>query len=1240
MQNRMSDRTDSGPAAFDASADISSINDSRFNGQRVDTFKTPGRLLPKSFQTPFSGISGRKDKSLGRKDNSFFIGGLAVSQQAPPESRKSESVLIDTGHEEMTRRILNEQWQQFAEKQHALHEQMQRRIVGTIRDDLKHVLAHFQNALQADVQNGMDRCSTTVLETRELQSQFREAIQELQQSNSFTPRTTENISQTGQAQVSCHCERLGSIVKDMMGVQQSLAATARSLSLEAIMPDILLQIRGAATEIESRLEEFLHSNISQIQKQIAEQQIPTTLVDDIEHIKGVVSENTTTSEHVRSLDHVAEAITEIKDEIRNSLKATDASMNKHEIQKYVLHLSTRAIQTSVNQSMHVEDAQVLAQARAAITGDISAAVMPAIQEIKDEIDRRFSTQHAVLESIEARVAPFEDFSLNNINHMRRTEDDPLQPLLDSADHIKHKLEELSMHQPHEQVQELLTNVHRITTLLDEQSPAWQQHLEFHQVLQSDVGYIKQQAEQHFQHTVFDQLRSLPQSLWERYRSDQNLSDELQSFRRRELEALKGRMESAETCIVNDLREQFASLHEVSLTRVDLRNEVDLLVHEIRAATTPVLCDTKPQAAEAVARHSHQEPEGFWSMKCFRSEVALIAFVLGELVIQVLGAYLELGDGPDQSRFFAAWAAINLPWVLNAISCFAFLHFEWQTISSWADENFFYSRLIWVLAVLRPSFLHVFSYHVSDLQGPRSSIDRRALDKAVERETAELREECDELKRAILEQQDGDAVSDVAAPERPQRRIEQEAEHQMAPPSPFRPGAPSHDPVSLHLPSNRQGAASASAAPLGQQVQIQAAAVPGAGHSCAGAQARRDGDTTQRPGQPQLPGASVAPLGSSQHFQGVIPMNNVGSVSHPQQGVAGMQSVVADQADGPHELGNWQAILVNRALDDDVRHCSEPGGQLPACFLCGMAPQAMDSKAVRQYRMLMHGSALAALFYSDLPKIMVAAWLLGVLRFDCSYARAPSNAAATCAHILVLLGSSLDIVYVLTHLLVDFLPQAASYCQPGSLGLHFLQLTEGAFEPQLEASDRSIAVQFNVEEKAQPIAPDEFFCDLKSVRGDSTIHMIQRIAVPALTGNPRCVFDGLPASTDFVVSLAPAREGILLCCPKEFQISTGRSAEPRPDLELSVADVGPTWAILAWKNVDLEANLRVSISSPAGNTVRTELTQGTCHTLHGLESSTSYFIEAGFFDLRPGEQTCTVQFETQPSGAPAASDLQD
>lgn len=149
------------------------------------------------------------------------------------------------------------------------------------------------------------------------------------------------------------------------------------------------------------------------------------------------------------------------------------------------------------------------------------------------------------------------------------------------------------------------------------------------------------------------------------------------------------------------------------------------------------------------------------------------------------------------------------------------------------------------------------------------------------------------------------------------------------------------------------------------------------------------------------------------------------------------------------------------------------------------------------------------------------------------------------------------------------------------------------------------------------------------------HLIQRIAVPALAGNPRCVLDGLPENIDFVVSLAPAKDGIMLCQPKQFPIRTGRSAEPRPDLELRVADVGPTWAILAWKNIDLEANLQISIFSPAGHVIRTELTRGTCHTLQGLESSTSYLVEAGFLFVRPGEQTCTVQFDTTPSGGPAA-----
>lgn len=1303
QQPRLSDLSISGQNAFGASADISLVNDARFNGQRVDTFKTPGRLSPKSpkgFQTSFL-------DSSPKKDNSPYVEKFTESHQAQPEKRKTQlPVFFETGHghEEMTRRVFNEQWQQFAEKQDAFHEQMQQRIIGNVRDDLKHVLGHFQNALQADVQNGMNRCSTTVLETRELQSQFRQAIQEFQQTTCHSLKTEEiKVTDTGQAQTSRHADQLSSVVKDMIGVQQSLAAIAKNLSLETIMPGILLQIRSATTEIEGKLEDGLHSKISQIQKQIeskledslhrgisqiqtqiAGQELPSKLVDDIQHIRGVVSESLTSTEHVKHLGHVTEAIMEVKEQIRGSLQATRemlsqqtaANIQKHEVQKYVWNLSARASQSVENPSIHAKrstrdtpvqtevqgadespdknnDATALAQTRIEIIGDISAAVTPAIQKIKDDIACSFSTQSVALEDLKAQVA-----ACSNPNRTNNTEDKFFQPLLESADHIKHKLEELSKHQPHEQVQELSTNVHKITTLLDEQSQAWQQNFDYHKVLLSDIGYIKDQAGH--QHSLFDQLRALPQSLWDRCSFDKTLSDDLQSFRRRELEDLKGRMESTETCILNDQRELFASLHSAFLTPVDLRREVDLLVHEIRSATTHVPCD---ETQGALANHLHEVQDASRSMACFPTEAALFAFALLELIIQFTGACIELDDGSDQTRFLAALLALILPWILNVISFFACVRINMHALSTWTREHFFHSGFIWALAILRPNFTNIFSFHVSNLQGSQSSIDRWALDMAVERKTSKLRQECDDLKRALSVQQDADTDADAPSVQRPQRQIEQEAEHQMSPPCSSTPGAPSSDPVSLLLPQQGVPAAAFDQEQLLMQVSDDRDATQRAdntggalmpSHSVPGG-ASIPGDAAFPGGAaipgilitsaPQLPGAAAVPSGSVLEgcpLQGVVPADNVGSVSQQQQEVISMQPDAADQAGvqpvaaEPDGLDNWRAVLVNRAVGADARNGSEQGIQLPSCFLCGMAPKVVDSKTVKQYRMFQHGSEVAALLYSDLPKIMVAAWLLGAPGFGCTQAKGSPDAAALCVHILVVLCSSINIVYVLMHLLFEFLPRAHGYyCWPG---LHFLQL-KGCWEPELEASERSITVQISLGENVQPVAPDEFFCELRSVRGDNMLHFIQRIAVSAEDENPgcRCVFDGLPGNTDFVVAAAPAKDGVLLCHPKQFPISTAPPVECRPALELMVLESGSTWAILAWKNLDLEASLQISMFSPAGTLIRTELASGTCHTLGDLEPSTSYTAEIGFLDPMPGEETWSVEFKTLPPEGPAAWD---
>eukprot|EP00931_Biecheleriopsis_adriatica_P039295 TRINITY_DN22474_c0_g1_i1.p1 TRINITY_DN22474_c0_g1~~TRINITY_DN22474_c0_g1_i1.p1 ORF type:complete len:1801 (+),score=372.05 TRINITY_DN22474_c0_g1_i1:27-5429(+) len=509
------------------------------------------------------------------------------------------------------------------------------------------------------------------------------------------------------------------------------------------------------------------------------------------------------------------------------------------------------------------------------------------------------------------------------------------------------------------------------------------------------------------------------------------------------------------------------------------------------------------------------------------------------------------------RFLLMLVANVLPWLPNAVICFIFYKFNGEAMAEWLKNNMMHAAMIWALSVLRPDWLHLFGFYCEDFQEGPNCVERRLMDQHAARKTKALQKECDRLALALR-----DAYARHEKPEVPDGG----GHEQISPPS--------------------QGSTGHHKADTAHHTRVL----------------RKKKDETRHYAAPPPPNVvefdvcECAPILPQRRF---------------------CEEAQHQMAPPEHagEVVNRKSSRSSQILPNLFQTA-----ETPTCMLCGLSPAQTDPKLVKQYKKFRSASAAAGMAYSDVPKILVVAWLSGWIDFPGYAIEDQPTTLEFFVRMVVLLCSALSILTMSLRMLKD---ACSGSKHPSASDDKGGDLTE---ESEVTTSDSSIGISWNASPANSKVKPDEYFCQLLTADDDPLY--IYRIPAKAVrNGKYSCEFSGLSADCRYVVQLASSLRGISLSQPVRIPVRTKLAPKPRPALEVKILDLGPAWVQLSWSSTEPETDVHISIQLATGDEVRKEIARGTEHFVTGLAPSTTYAIEMRFLEPIEGEETSTVRLTT-------------
>ncbi|CAJ1345370.1 unnamed protein product, partial [Effrenium voratum] len=549
------------------------------------------------------------------------------------------------------------------------------------------------------------------------------------------------------------------------------------------------------------------------------------------------------------------------------------------------------------------------------------------------------------------------------------------------------------------------------------------------------------------------------------------------------------------------------------------------------------------------------------------EVFCVCITVLEFVLHMASAFLEL---QSQERFFPALAVVIGPCLLNSVTILLFVSFLGETFHRWLQSNS--RQRVLMLAVVRCEWLRAFGFLAPFLASAQSPWQRRRCEELSRAKARQLQRECDELKLAVRAERQRCRKELKERQERQARLTEKSGPAAAAPVV-----SEARDLEDLPMP----------------EVPIFSEPM----HGMAPGDASGEGFGAIQPQDPQMQRLATAPVRGNQTALRNRQWDDWLRDQKKQEARMDLEpSEGGRKSDLRGGVGQVYGVLPE-AKGERVDPAKLPHG----CLLCGIAPQSAEQESVSQFKKVLCLATLASALYADLPKVVVAAWLLS----------SDSRTESLVLRSAILTISGLYILWALAMCLMTLLERRLRRLRGDAshavAGISLRGASVEAFQRRLLVTWQSPTASF-----AEGPLPDEILCAVQPL-GQSKPSMLQRVPVSGKQGGGAGFLDLAPDCA-YVVLLAPAKSGLLLGRPLRISCRTLPASDPA---SFSLRNLGPTWAEVAWSGGASE--LLLELKEGGADFGRRELVLGPVHCLWGLRPNTQYEVALGLVDAEPSLQ---------------------
>lgn len=553
------------------------------------------------------------------------------------------------------------------------------------------------------------------------------------------------------------------------------------------------------------------------------------------------------------------------------------------------------------------------------------------------------------------------------------------------------------------------------------------------------------------------------------------------------------------------------------------------------------------------------------------ELVVIFLSVAEFAMHMTNAFLEL---QSNDRFLLALAAVLGPCLLNSVVIVIFVNYLSSELQRWINSNWSHSQRFLAMGVLRPDCLRFFGLLVPQLRSSCSTWERRYWEEVLQANTAQLQQECDELRLALHSEE-------VQLPPRPSAEVTARSDGkdgqdgqdvEVQPPA-----------VPVHL-DGLHGAPS----PGGQEV---------AG-SALGMEESQAALEVVAHLQRHHPSPSASPRGPKPVLRNREWDDWLRSQGlEKRRGDEGVSSNAKElfRPSGVRKVYKWKPHAAAAGQGGSVARPLVNPRQLPhSCLLCGMAPNS-EKKTVSVYRKFMSQISLASALYNDVPKVVLSVWLLSLN---------DRGSETVILRVTIIVISGMYILWALLHALITQLEETCGWRLPDRAGP---PIDTGIEDAVVEVSSESLTVSWScpLQGLSAQARPKDFVCTVQPL-GQSESSIMRRVSLE--DGELCCTFGALQADTAYVVKLAASRKGVLLGRPVRISCRTlplPLAAEPE---SLSLRSCGPSWAEIAWSGAFTEQLLELRQHGVAGTLLRREVAgPEPVHCIWGLRPNTEYEV---------------------------------
>eukprot|EP00931_Biecheleriopsis_adriatica_P063848 TRINITY_DN38742_c0_g1_i1.p1 TRINITY_DN38742_c0_g1~~TRINITY_DN38742_c0_g1_i1.p1 ORF type:complete len:1574 (-),score=385.79 TRINITY_DN38742_c0_g1_i1:54-4775(-) len=761
------------PTWTDASADVSLINEKAHNSQRIDTFHTPGKLVP-----------------------------IPLKQAA--ERRSSTPTPILDGQEA-------QYGQRSLDILHGLHED----AIRCVREELHSSLGQLRLELKSDVEHSL-RAQMT-LSVRELHKSLQSAVSELREGAAVGPNSGQASAQNSNSydhfgvleSIQRGQQELTEIVRGhllLMHTRDEGRADERpddkdsaSTEIQVLLQKLVSEVNGAFSSMEEALKQSmsLMEDLRQADKSDAIVQKQESMLKDILFIKDTLRVERDAAHHASQVSASEAAHSAVLEELRQL---------RHHVQEYgraghagaaQVHVHTASM-TGQLQALKDSMASLLEHSRAeretSLQIEFPQDVVSDIRQLKSSAALRCeqTEQLRAITEVKTGVEQLKDVKAG-VEHLKECVDvqrgktekqlavqgnfindaaiklqeikesvqqttlglseckDVLQQApsqLDIADAVSKTFDQMSgkFHEECRQLylkptfhislpEDAMQDIKETKTCVRDEFQAlhsewkslskdveWQKQAVGHMALTANDHLTK--LEQDVQQVGQD-LRAVEQTVASRVLGElQHVQDIFILLETNFLSALRGQVEKATTA--------FSS--SVSLMHSSLKSELETLLKPLQLAQSG---HGHPGDESSLSASS----QGKLCMPWRWESLSVVAIV--ELLLLMSSALLEVGD---PLRFGLALLAAAGPWLLNVMCGVLFYLQHAEAVSEFVDRHYVHALVLFGLSTLRPDCLRLLGGRVEAVSEVPRTLEESMLERAVEKRTAKLRHQCDEMKR--------------------------------------------------------------------------------------------------------------------------------------------------------------------------------------------------------------------------------------------------------------------------------------------------------------------------------------------------------------------------------------------------------------------------------------------------------------------------------------------------------------